>query len=61
MTGAGASIALAQPGDFDWDSIFEGVSWFHFTGITPALGDNVAACCLEAWQGCKGEEHYGQL
>ena len=45
---AGASIALAQPGDFDWDSIFEGVSWFHFTGITPALGDNVAACCLEA-------------
>lgn len=52
---AGASIALAQPGDFDWDSIFEGVSWFHFTGITPALGDNVAACCLEACKAAKAK------
>ena len=52
---AGASIALAQPGDFDWDSIFEGVSWFHFTGITPALGDNVAACCLEACKAAKAQ------
>ena len=52
---AGASIALAQPGDFDWDSIIEGVSWFHFTGITPALGDNVAACCLEACKAAKAK------
>ncbi|MEG2897577.1 MAG: sugar kinase [Eubacterium sp.] len=47
---AGASIAEAQATEFDWDSIFEGVDWFHFTGITPALGDNVAEICLEACQ-----------
>ncbi|MBR5733643.1 MAG: sugar kinase, partial [Lachnospiraceae bacterium] len=31
---AGSSIATAEPGDFDWDDIFEGTDWFHFTGIT---------------------------
>jgi 2-dehydro-3-deoxygluconokinase len=45
---AGSAIATASPGDFDWNAIFEGASWFHFTGITPALGDNAAALCLEA-------------
>ncbi len=45
---AGSSIATASPGDFDWNSIFHGAGWFHFTGITPALGDNVAAICLDA-------------
>lgn len=45
---AGSAIATATTADFDWDSIFEGVDWFHFTGITPALGDNVAAICLDA-------------
>lgn len=45
---AGSSIATATTADFDWNQIFEGVDWFHFTGITPALGDNVAAICLEA-------------
>ena len=39
---AGSSIAEAEINDFDWDEIFEGAEWFHFTGITPALGDNVA-------------------
>lgn len=45
---AGAAIAKATTSDFDWDRIFDGVSWFHFTGITPALGDNVAEICFEA-------------
>ena len=45
---ANSSIATATPDDFDFDAIFEGADWFHFTGITPALGDNVAAICLEA-------------
>lgn len=53
---AGSSIALATKDDFDWDKIFEGVSWFHFTGITPALGDNVAEICLEA---CKKAKEKG--
>ena len=38
----GSSIAKATASDFDWDNIFDGVSWFHFTGITPALGANLA-------------------
>jgi len=47
---AGSAIAGAQPGEFDWDSIFEGADWFHFTGITPALSEGCAALCLEACQ-----------
>ncbi|MGB4450144.1 MAG: sugar kinase [Tepidanaerobacteraceae bacterium] len=43
-----SAISQAQAGDFDWEKILEGAKWFHFTGITPALGDNVAECCLEA-------------
>ena len=53
---AGSSIATAKPEDFDWDRIFEGAEWFHFTGITPALGDNVAAICLDA---CKAAKEKG--
>ena len=45
-----SSISMAKKGDFDWTSIFEGVDWFHFTGITPALSDDVAEICLEAVQ-----------
>jgi 2-dehydro-3-deoxygluconokinase len=45
---AGSSIATAKPEDFDWDRIFDGATWFHFTGITPALGEGVAAICAEA-------------
>ncbi len=43
-----SSIATAQKADFDWDKIFGGASWFHFTGITPALSDGVADICLQA-------------
>lgn len=45
---AGSSISVAQPGDFDWDSIFEGSKWFHITGITPALSESAAQLSLEA-------------
>ncbi|MBR4581413.1 MAG: sugar kinase [Lachnospiraceae bacterium] len=50
---AGSSIATATTDDFDWNAIFEGVEWFHFTGITPALGDNVAEICIEACKAAK--------
>lgn len=53
---AGSSIATATTEDFDWNRIFDGADWFHFTGITPALGDNVAAICLEA---CKAAKEKG--
>ena len=50
---AGSSIAEADKNDFDWDSIFEGVDWFHFTGITPALGGNLPEICLDACKKAK--------
>lgn len=34
---ANSAIATAATADFDWDKIFDGADWFHFTGITPAL------------------------
>ena len=43
-----SSIAMAKKEDFDWDKIFDGVEWFHFTGITPALSDSMAEITLEA-------------
>lgn len=45
---AGSSIATASREDFDWERLLEGADWFHFTGITPALGDGVAAIALDA-------------
>jgi 2-dehydro-3-deoxygluconokinase len=48
-----SAIAMAQAGDFNWAEVFQDASWFHFTGITPALGDNVAAITLEACQAAK--------
>ncbi len=51
----GSSIATAKRKDFDWDRIFEGADWFHFTGITPALGPELAAVCLEACKAAKGK------
>ena len=50
---AGSAIATSTVADFDWDKIFEGVDWFHFTGITPALGDNVAESVLAACKAAK--------
>lgn len=43
-----SSIAMAGEEDFDWVHIFDGADWFHFTGITPALSENVAKICLTA-------------
>lgn len=43
-----SAISLAKSEDFDWDNIFDGVDWFHFTGINPALSDGLAEICLEA-------------
>ena len=50
---ANSAIQLARPEDFDWDRIFEGADWFHFTGITPALGENLVAICAEACAAAK--------
>ena len=50
---AHSAIAEASPSDFDWDKIFEGVDWFHFTGITPALGPNMVEACKQACMAAK--------
>lgn len=51
----GSSIQEASRCDFDWDVILDGAEWFHFTGITPALGDNVADICLDACKAAKSK------
>ena len=50
---AGSSIALAKRSDFNWAKIFKGAKWFHFTGITPALGGELPVICLDALKYCK--------
>lgn len=50
---AGSSIALAKRADFDWEKILDGATWFHFTGITPALGGECPEICLDALEVCK--------
>ena len=50
---AGSSICEAQPGDFDWQKIFDGAKWLHITGITPALSESAADLSLEAVKAAK--------
>ena len=45
---AHSSISEIQPGMIDWDRVFEGADWFHWTGITPAITQGAADVCLEA-------------
>jgi len=45
---ANSSIATIEPGMIKWDNIFDAASWFHFTGITPAISESAAKTCLEA-------------
>ncbi|HEY3381114.1 MAG TPA: sugar kinase [Vicinamibacterales bacterium] len=45
---AHSAIAEMQPGSIDWKAVFDGASWFHVTGITPALGADAATCTREA-------------
>ena len=45
---AHSAIAEAKAEDFDWDKIFDGAEWFHFTGITPALGGDLVEICKQA-------------
>ena len=52
---AGSAIACATKADFDWDAIFEGADWFHWTGITPALGGELPEICLEACKAAKAK------
>lgn len=48
-----SSIAMAMPGDIDWEKVLEGVDWFHITGITPAISEGAMKLSLEAVQTAK--------
>jgi 2-dehydro-3-deoxygluconokinase len=53
---AHSAIAEIKPGDVDWDGVFQGAKWFHWTGITPALSDSAAAATREA---CEAARRHG--
>lgn len=48
-----SAFSLSCPGDFNWNNIFNGADYFHFSGITPALSDGCAELCLEACRAAK--------
>ena len=52
---AHSAIAEASAGDFDWDEIFADADWYHVTGITPALSENMADITIESVR--KAQEH----
>ncbi len=51
-----SAVSTVSGAEFDWDTIFDGADWFHFTGITPALGDAAADATLTA---CKKAREKG--
>ncbi|MBQ7266311.1 MAG: sugar kinase [Firmicutes bacterium] len=53
---SGSTIATAKSEEFDWEKIFKDAKWFHFSGITPALSDELAQATLQA---CKKAKEMG--
>lgn len=45
---AHSAVSEIEPGMIDWDKVFKGAEWFHWTGITPAISQGAADVCLEA-------------
>lgn len=45
---ADSAIAAAKPGDIDWEKAFEGIGWFHITGITPAVSETAMELSIES-------------
>lgn len=50
-----SAIALAERSNFDWDKIFDGADWFHWTGINPALSNELAIICEDASKAAKAK------
>lgn len=50
-----SALALANKKDFDWDKIFEGADWFHWTGINPSLSEELAVICKDACEIAKNK------
>lgn len=45
-----SSFSMLKPGMIDWEMVLSDCDWFHFSAISPALNNNVAAVCKEALQ-----------
>ncbi|RIV71524.1 sugar kinase [Flagellimonas aequoris] len=50
---AHSAMAEIEKGMIDWGQVFQGVDWFHWTGITPAISQGAADVCLEAVKAAK--------
>jgi len=50
-----SAISMAKREDFDWDNIFENVKWFHWSGINPALSEEMAVICMDACKSAKAK------
>jgi 2-dehydro-3-deoxygluconokinase len=53
---AHSAMSEIEPGMVDWKKAFEGATWFHWTGITPAISQSAADACIEA---CKAASEMG--
>lgn len=52
---ANSAMSEVKQGEFDWDAIFADATWFHFSGITPALSEDLAQICLEACKAARAK------
>jgi 2-dehydro-3-deoxygluconokinase len=52
---ANSAIALAKPGDIDWNAVFADAGWFHITGITPAISSSAADLSLESMKAARAK------
>ncbi|HOK43146.1 MAG TPA: sugar kinase [Thermoclostridium caenicola] len=50
-----SAIAMAKPGDINWDEAMDGIDWFHITGITPAISEGAMALSLESVKTAKSK------
>ena len=50
---ANSALAAAKTEEFDWKTIFKDATWFHWTGITPALSEEMAKACMDACRAAK--------
>ncbi len=44
----GSSFSLIEPSMVNWEDVLKDADWFHWTGITPAISEGAARCCLDA-------------
>src|SRR5512145_2796770 len=52
---AGSSFAAIQTGTIDWEAVFAGADWFHWTGITPAVSQGAAEVCREGIEAARAK------